>query len=118
MTEKKVTKREKFEMLLALDAVNSNEMLKEFVNHEIEMLENKNKSKKPTETQRKNEDIKDIILENLNGRMTVSEIMKAIQDKVEIELSNQRVSALIRQLRLDGKVERIEDKRKAYFERV
>jgi predicted RNA-binding protein (virulence factor B family) len=31
------------------------------------------------------------------------------------ELSNQRVSAIVRQMTLSGEVVRIEDKRKAYF---
>jgi DNA-binding transcriptional regulator GbsR (MarR family) len=34
------------------------------------------------------------------------------------ELSNQRVSALVRQLVADGSVERTEEKRKAYFHKV
>jgi DNA-binding transcriptional regulator GbsR (MarR family) len=34
------------------------------------------------------------------------------------ELSNQRVSALVRQLVTDGSVERTEEKRKAYFSKV
>jgi hypothetical protein len=33
-------------------------------------------------------------------------------------MTNQRVSALVRQMVLDGKVERTEDKRKAYFKKV
>ena len=39
MAEKKITKREKFEMLLGM--VEGNEMLTEFINHEIELLSRK-----------------------------------------------------------------------------
>jgi hypothetical protein len=34
-TMKKITKREKFEMLLAMESVKGNEMLVEFIEHEI-----------------------------------------------------------------------------------
>lgn len=119
MTEKKVTKREKFGMLLAMDEIKSNAMLKEFIEHEIELLENKNGSKKQTKTQKDNEGIKELIVNEFNANpnklYTIGDMHKAIQSNCEIELSNQRVSALMRQLRLDGVVERIEDKRKAYF---
>ena len=48
--------------------------------------------------------------------MTISEMQKV---NAELgEMSNQRISALVRQLINDGKVERIEDKRKAYFKAV
>ena len=48
--------------------------------------------------------------------MTISEMQK-VNAKLR-EMSNQRISALIRQLINDGKVERIEDKRKANFKAV
>ena len=48
--------------------------------------------------------------------MTISEMQKV---NAELgEMSNQRISALIRQLMNDEKVVRIEDKRKAYFKAV
>jgi hypothetical protein len=34
------------------------------------------------------------------------------------DLSNQRISALVRLLKDDGKVERFEEKRKAYFKKI
>jgi hypothetical protein len=50
MAEKKITKREKFEMLLGM--VEGNEMLTEFINHEIELLSRKgSKSAKLTPAQ-------------------------------------------------------------------
>ena len=52
MTNKKVTKREKFEMLMAISEVNSNPVLSEFIAHELELLAKKNTSeKKPTAVQ-------------------------------------------------------------------
>ena len=117
--EKKVTKREKFEMLAEIEAVASNPMLAEFVEHELELLARKNASGtgKQTATQKANEGIKVAILEEMakepNRLFTISEMQKVFTCCVE--LSNQRISALVRQLVADGKVERVEEKRKAYF---
>ena len=118
--EKKMTKREKFEMLAKLDAVKGNAILAEFVAKELELLAKKNSSeKKPTAVQVANEGIKETVLDVLvenGGLMTITEMQKA---NAELgELSNQRISALVRQLLADGKVERIEEKRKAYFKAV
>ncbi len=115
---KKLTKREKFEMLKALDEVKANEMLVEFIDNELNLLAKKNSSeKKPTATQVANEGIKEKILEEMANEptrlFTISEMIKVFPCCEE--LTNQRVSALVRQLVADGKVERIEEKRKAYF---
>lgn len=114
---KKMTKREKFEMLMAIDEVKSNPILSEFIEHELELLAKKNTSeKKPTAVQVANEGLKqtilDVLMEN-GGLMTVTDIQKSCEELAE--LSNQKVSALIRQLKDDNKVEKVEDKRKSYF---
>lgn len=120
MTNKKVTKREKFEMLKAMSEVKANPMLMEFIDHELELLAKKNASeKKPTAQQVANEGLKQTIVDALienGGLMTVTDVQKSCEELSA--LSNQRVSALLRQLKDDGKVERVEDKRKAYFKAV
>lgn len=120
MTNKKMTKREKFEMLKALSEVQANPMLTEFIEHELELLAKKNASeKKPTAQQVANEGLKEVILDVLTengGLMTITDIQKSTEELAE--LSNQKVSALVRQLKDDGKVEKVEDKRKAYFKAV
>ena len=120
MTNKKVTKREKFEMLKAMAEVKANPMLMEFIDHELELLAKKNASeKKPTAQQVANEGLKQTIVDALienGGLMTVTDVQKSCEELSE--LSNQRISALLRQLKDDGKVERVEDKRKAYFKAV
>lgn len=112
-TVKKVTKRERFEQIKALLA--DNKELVEFCDHELELLAKKNAAdKKATPNQVANEGIKDTIVEVLtaNGdKMTVTDIQKSL----DTELSNQKISSLLRQLVADGKVARVEDKRKAYF---
>lgn len=74
-----------------------------------------NAERKPTPTQLENKGHKEAILSLLadGGQYTITDIMKGVP--ALSELSNQRVSAIVRQLTLTGEVERIEDKRKAYF---
>ena len=71
--------------------------------------------RKPTPTQVENANHKAEILSFLaNGeKATISDLMKGIPSLSE--LSNQRVSAIVRQLTLSGEVVRTEDKRKAFF---
>lgn len=118
-TTKKMTKREYFTILRAAypaDAANAEDVLA-FIDHEIELLAKKNTSeKKPTKTQIENEGNKQIVLNTLaaftDGK-TISEIQAA--NEILAEMSNQKVSALVRQMVQDGSLVRIEDKRKAYF---
>lgn len=112
----KLTKREKFEMLSKLSEVQSNEVLRDFIAHEMELLEKKNSApKKPTAAQVANEAIKTAIVDGMevNRLYSVTEIIKEVPECAD--LTNQRVSALLRQLKEDGKVVRTEEKRKAYF---
>lgn len=116
MSNKKMTKMEKFAVLAKLPAVQENPMLSEFVAHEMELLAKKNMGeKKPTAQQTANAGIQTAILEGLNvgEKYTITDIIKTIPECAD--LTNQRVSALVRQLVDAGKVVRIEDKRKAYF---
>lgn len=114
---KKMTKRDYFNTLLGIAEVKANDELVKFIEHELELLAKKNSSeKKPTAVQVANEGIKSVIIETLaeNGKMmTISEMQKVSAELGE--LSNQRISALIRQLINDEKVIRVEEKRKAYF---
>lgn len=126
----KVTKLQKFEMLrnwiteienAAIDeSIELTEgqpeeltMLIEFIDREMELLRNKrNKaSGKPTKSQKENEGVKEQILETLAaGRMTATEVGNALG------ISVQKASALLRQLKEENKVVRIEEKKKVYFE--
>ena len=116
MSNKKITKRERFESLLKIPAVSADAGMVEFINHELELLAKKNSAdKKPTAQQSANESVKQAILATIEpGRLyTVTEIQKSVPECAD--LSNQRVSALMRQMVADGLVERTEEKRKAYF---
>lgn len=117
--EKKLTKRDKYALLLTIPAVAENEMLVDFISHEVELLSRKNSAdKKPSATQTANMGIQSAILEAMaeNRLYTVTEIMKEVPACAE--LTNQKVSAQMRVLVNADLVERIEDKRKTYFRKV
>lgn len=125
-TTKRMTKRMKFEALLAIPDVAENATLAEFIEHELELLDKKNAAdRKPTKKQVENVGIKADIVEIVQSEpdrlFTVSEVMKALDAP---DLTNQKVSALMRQLYdITGEdVEnerfallRVVEKRKAYF---
>ena len=115
----KLTKAQKFAMLKEIPAVKENATLVEFIDHELELLAKKNSAdKKPTAQQTANDGIKAEILEGMaEGKLyTFTDLIKEISACAD--LTNQRVSALIRQLMANGSVERVEEKRKAYFRKV
>ena len=116
---KKLTKRDHFTALLNIDEVKSNSALVEFINHEIDLLNRKNSTeKKPTATQVANQALMADIYENMdaNRLYSISEMIKEFP--CCSELSTPKVSAIIRLLITDSKVERTEDKRKAFFRKI
>ena len=106
-----------FTMIKEVEGVKENAEMVAFIDHELELLAKKSANKKPTKTQEENENIKVEILNVLSEEgMTVTEI----QSKSDMlgSLSNQRVSALLRQLVNADKVAKTIDKKKAYFSLV
>jgi hypothetical protein len=121
-TTKKITKRDRFTTLLTYAEVKANPDMVAFIEHEIELLNNRNTGdRKPTAQQVANEGVKEILLSVLreNGdKMTITEMQKS-NDELG-ELSNQRISAILKQM-YEGEgatVEKIIDKRKTYFKAV
>jgi predicted transcriptional regulator len=118
MTNKKMTKKEMFTMVMEVvevsETANKAEMM-DFLAHEIELLERKKSSSAKTKSQVENEKIMVSILEELaqsEKPMTVTELM---QTESLAGLSNQKLSALLRLLKEDGKVVKTIDKKKSYF---
>lgn len=119
MENKKMTKRDYFTALLAVEEVQSNTAMVEFIEHELELLAKKNSSeRKPTANQKENAKLKVAILNGMeaNRLYTVTEMIKSI-DAIG-DLTNQRVSAILRQMATDGTVKRTEEKKRAYFSKV
>ena len=120
--EKKMTKKEMFAQVIALaqggEVTVTEDEIVAFARHEIELLDKKagTKSKKETANEVENERLMGVIVDTLteSGKaMTVSELMTA---NAELgELSNQKVSALMKKLVDGGTVQKSTDKRKSVF---
>lgn len=118
MTTKKMTKRDYFNILrnaYPTSAADYDSVVA-FIDHELELLDRKNSTiRKPTAKQAENEGVKTLILDHMEvgKRYTITDMLKEFP--FEEEFTNQRVSALVRQLLLENKVIREEEKGKAYF---
>lgn len=115
----KVTKRERFSQLMEIvkaSKVENSAELVAFIEHEVELLAKKNsRSGKPTKTQVENETIKAQIisvLERVGKPMTVTQLLA---ESEFTGLSNQKVSALLTQLRKSGEVVRAIEKKVAFY---
>lgn len=86
-----------------------------FLKERAEMVAKKNANRKPTKAQEENEGYKSSIIEGMvEGKAyTITDLIKSIP--AIADLTNQRVSALVRQLKDEGAVTRKEEKGKAYF---
>jgi hypothetical protein len=123
MTNTKMTKKDRFTKLLTYEEVKADKEMVEFIEHEIELLIKKNagKSKAAEKNAEANAKMIAEILEVLTKPMTATEIAKAIQPNYEMDISNQRVSALMRKLTPktgSGEVTKEVIKGKTYFSKV
>ena len=115
----KITKRESFKMIIEVLENNDRADLVEVMNHEIELLDKKKASGKMTKTQTENVGIKEIILQALataNEPMTITDLLKNNVELYDATAgSNQKVSALMTQLKKENKVIRTTNGKKALF---
>ncbi len=108
---KKLTKREMFNQILT-HLTNQDEI--DFINHELELLENKaGSNKKPTATQVANESLKVVILNYLETVDSAS--VTDVQKHIGNDISNQKVSALLKQMVESNQINKFYEKRKAFF---
>ena len=113
----KKTINEMYAELLNLAEVKANPEFVEFIEGRIAVNNKKSESKKQTPTQKANEEIKTVIVDEIlsGGQvMTVTQMTKALESKYP-EITLNKVNALVRQLKLDGVVTRNEEKGVAYF---
>ena len=111
----KITKREVIGMMMNEEVVKANPTYVAYLKNELALLDKKAQNKKATKTQEQNVGIKATILEVLAtiGSGTVTDIQNG---NAELSaLSNQKVSALVRQLVESGKVVRTTDKKRSIF---
>ena len=116
---KKVTKRENFgeiaEILTGLGRAD----LAEVMNHEIELLNKKRAKSGLTANQKANEEIKVMILDTMReiGKpVTITDLINANEELATVtNSSNQKVSALMTQLKNSKTVVRGQEGKKAVF---
>ena len=110
----KITKREVINAMLSEELVKANATYVAYLENELALLDKKAQNKKATKTQTENIGLKTTILEVLaQGSGTVTEIQSR---NTELKaLSNQKVSALIKQLVDEGKVTKSTEGRKSVF---
>ncbi len=117
-SNRKPTKRDRFNALLAIPAVAEDAELVEFINHEIELLDKKNTAeRKPTAKQVENTGFKADILAWMepDTKYLSADVTKGVPSIIAAGISPNRVTAMLTQLVNDGAVIRTEDKRKSYY---
>ena len=117
-SNRKPTKRDRFNALLAIPAVAKDAELIEFINHEIELLDKKNTAeRKPTAKQVENAGFKADILAWMEPdiKYLSADVAKGVPSIIAAGISPNRVTAMLTQLVNDGAVIRTEDKRKSYY---
>lgn len=114
--EKKITKRDNFNEIIKIATELNRKDLVEFATHEIELLDRKKSTDTKSKTQIENENIKNVIVDTLTELAkfaTITDIQNANPQLAE--LSNQKISALLKQLVDTEVVKKQIDKKKAYF---
>ena len=118
MTNTKLTKKEKFNMVLALIPAENTELV-EFIKHELELLERKTtgsdkvKAKKNAENEKLKADLL-VALAEYGEPVTVTDFHDKSPSTVAT-LSVSKLTSLLTSLKADGKVVRTEIKKRPYY---
>lgn len=119
---RKVTKREYFAQLR--EVVADRPELVAFIDHEVELLNKKNSGTSQTKTQKENVVVAEMLLNelaNINKPVTITELMNEseVVGNYILEngnkLTNQKISAIFKQLGEVNKIVKVTDKKKSYF---
>ena len=120
--EERLTKKAYFEMIKGVCADRTD--IVDFCNHEIELLSRKNSKSGATKTQKENEIVANMLVEELakvgkpitiTDLMNTSEIVKGYTLENGNNLTNQKISAIFKQLVESQKIVKVVDKKKSYF---
>lgn len=120
--EKRLTKKDYFEMIKGVCADRTD--IVDFCNHEIELLSRKNSKSGATKTQKENEIVANMLVEELakigkpitiTDLMNTSEIVKGYILENGNNLTNQKISAIFKQLVENQRIVKVVDKKKSYF---
>ena len=119
MANSKMTKKDWFATIRAMVEDSGNEREDEilaFIDHEVELLEKKSSKSGQTKTQKENVEVVAKIenaLREAGKAVTITELQTASEEMSAY--SNQKLSALLKQMVSKGTVVRKEVKKKAYF---
>ena len=122
MEKIRVTKKDYFGVLRGLvegAELENKDAVLEFIDHEVELLGKKRKTQ--TATQKANEGLKENIVnfltENKGNKYTVTDLIAQVPEfqELEVTLTNQKVSALCKQLVDGGDIKKITEKKKSLF---
>lgn len=115
----KMTKKDWFEAIKTVvensGADRADEMVT-FINHELELLNNKSSKTAMTKRQKENVGVIELIktaLFEVAKPVTITELMAASPELAQY--TPQKISALMKQLKDKGEVVRTEEKKKAFF---
>ena len=115
----KITKKDNFLSIIEVLTKEGRNDLVEVMNHEIELIDKKRASGKMTKTQEENESTKELIINELLRLAKPVSITELINESPEIAEkcggSNQKVSALMTQLKNTNQVVRTQEGKKALF---
>lgn len=120
--EKRLTKKDYFEMIKGVCADRTD--IIDFCNHEIELLSRKNSKSGATKTQKENEIVANMLVEELakvgkpitiTDLMNTSDTIKNYTLENGNNLTNQKISAIFKQLKDSHKIVKVVDKKKSYF---
>lgn len=120
--EKKITKKEMFgEVIKIANELGRNDIV-EFANHEIELLDKKAQSKGETTKQKENADIKVMLIDKfteLGDKMvTVTELLQDNEINEKVNGSNQKLTALLTQLKKEDKIANVKEGKKSYYRAI
>ena len=120
MENKKMTKKETINLLIDVlmgnKEVEDVQIFIDFLIHERELLERKSSNSGQTRIQKENEILKEKIVETLKELNKFSTITEIQESNAELtNLSNQKISALLKQLVDTNVIEKVIEKKKAYF---
>ena len=119
MANSKMTKKDWFATIRAMVEGSGNEREDEilaFIDHEVELLNKKSTKSGQTKTQKENAEVVAKIenaLREVGKAVTITELQTASEEMSAY--SNQKLSALLKQMVSKGTVVRTENKKKAYF---
>lgn len=122
MENKKLTKKDYFEMIKGI--CGDREDIVNFCDHEIELLSRKNSKSGATKTQTENIKVAEMLVAELTkvakpititDLMNTSEVVKAYRLENGNTLSNQKISAIFKQLVDNKTIVKVIDKKKSYF---